>query len=319
MRFVFLAVSIGVAVAGSVSADENVRQIQTKLSNEGLYSGEIDGAYSRDLSAALTRYQVRNGLPITGQLDAETSEALGAKPAVTEQSEADSAQSSQVWRHLRRRNQQSSTTRNNARRASSPSANETEETSNSTTNEEPGTTAQGKQLPDSSSPQQTRQDTTPLSSDTTKPALSTFAAAAADRSPPATASDTGASSQKFSPEGLRDYVAAFILAGLDKNVGAEVEFFADRVEYYDEGVTNREKIRDDLKRYDNRWPERHLWLAGAINIEPQSENRVRVTFPLGFKLRNGGKQSSGKINKTLVLEAAGDDFQIVAVNERKSD
>jgi len=44
-----------------------------------------------------------------------------------------------------------------------------------------------------------------------------------------------------------------------------------------------------------------------------------VTFPLGFKLRNGGKQSSGKINKTLILEPAGDDLQIVAVNERKSD
>ena len=303
MRFVFLAVAIGVAVTGSVSADENVRQVQTKLSDEGLYSGEIDGAYSSDLSAALTRYQIRSGLPITGQLDAETSEALGAKSAVPKQSEADSAQSSEVWRHLRRRNQQPSTTANNARRAASPSANETQETSSSTTNEsrdEAGTTAQGNQLPDSSSPQQLRQDTTTLSSDTT-------------------ASDSGASSQKFSPEGLRDYVAAFVLAGLDKNVGAEVEFFADRVQYYDEGVTDREKIREDLKRYDDRWPERHFWVAGAINVEPQSENRVRVTFPLGFKLRNGGKQSSGKINKTLILEPAGDDLQIVAVNERKSD
>jgi hypothetical protein len=309
IRFVVFTVAIGIAFSRSVSADENVRQVQTKLSDEGLYSGEIDGAYSSDLSAALTRYQVRNGLPITGQLDAETSEALGAKSAVPKRSEDDSAQSSEVWRHLRRRNQQPSTTRNNARRAASPSANETQETTSSTTNEETGTTAQGKQLPDSSSSQQLRQDTTALSADTPKPASVL----------PATASDTDASSQKFSPEGLRDYVAAFVLAGLDKNVGAEVEFFADRVEYYDEGVKNREKIREDLKRYDDRWPERHFWVAGAINIEPQSENRVRVTFPLGFKLRNGGKQSSGKTNKTLVLEPAGDDLQIVAVNERKSD
>ena len=40
------------------------------------YSGAIDGAYSSDLALALTRYQIRNGLPITGQLDAETSKAL---------------------------------------------------------------------------------------------------------------------------------------------------------------------------------------------------------------------------------------------------
>ena len=117
---------------------------------------------------------------------------------------------------------------------------------------------------------------------------------------------------------MRDYVAAFVLAGLDKNVGAEAEFFADHVDYYDQGVMNREKIQQDLKHYDERWPERHFWVAGKINIEPQSENRVRVTFPLGFKLRNGNKTSTGQVNKTLVLGPAGDDLQIVAVNERKA-
>jgi hypothetical protein len=46
---------------------------------------------------------------------------------------------------------------------------------------------------------------------------------------------------------------------------------------------------------------------------------VRVTFPLRYELRNGGKHSSGKVDKTIVLETAGDDLEIVAVNERKAD
>ena len=136
---------------------------------------------------------------------------------------------------------------------------------------------------------------------------------------PATALATGSPAPEFSMERLRDYVAAFVLAGLDRNVGAESDFFADRVEYYDQGTMDREKVRDDLKRYDERWPERHFWVAGTINIEPQSDNRVRVTFPLGFKLRNGNKTLNGKVSKTLLLEPAGSDFQIVAVNERKSE
>jgi hypothetical protein len=118
---------------------------------------------------------------------------------------------------------------------------------------------------------------------------------------------------------LRDYVAAFVLAGLDKNVGAETEFFADRVKYYDSGTMDREKIREDLKRYDEKWPERHFWITGNITVEPQSDNRVRVTFPLGFKLRNANKTLSGKLNKSLVLEANGEDLQIVAVNEQKAE
>ena len=57
---------------------------------------------------------------------------------------------------------------------------------------------------------------------------------------------------------------------------------------------------------------------GDITIEPQNGNRVRVTFPLRYEVRNGAKHSSGKIDKTLILEPAGDDLQIVAVSERKA-
>ena len=83
-------------------------------------------------------------------------------------------------------------------------------------------------------------------------------------------------------------------------------------------MIGREKIRKDLQRYAARWPERRFWLDGDITAERQNGNRVRVTFPLRYQLRNAGKHSSGKINKTLVLEASGDDLQIVAVNERSA-
>ena len=110
-----------------------------------------------------------------------------------------------------------------------------------------------------------------------------------------------------------------MLAGLDPQVGAEAAFFADRVQYYNEGMKDRQKIRNDLQRYDARWPQRQFRLAGDISVEPQSDNRVRVTFPLRYELRNGTKLSSGKVDKTLVLEPAGEDLQIVAVNERKAE
>ena len=102
MRFIFLAVAIGVAVVGSVSADENVREVEEKLRDGGFYSGNIDGAYSSQLSAALTRYQIRNGLSITGQLDVDTSKELSAKPAVTNNT-GGFQQTSRYGRRLRKR------------------------------------------------------------------------------------------------------------------------------------------------------------------------------------------------------------------------
>src|SRR5439155_4868214 len=138
MRFVFFAFAAGLVLAGSVYADENVRGVQEKLRDSGFYSGEIDGAYSADLSAALTRYQVRKGLPISGQLDAETSEALGAKPAVGP-STAATEQGSETWRRLRKGEgrtstsaRRSETAATEAREMSSPSADETTGTSTET-------------------------------------------------------------------------------------------------------------------------------------------------------------------------------------------
>src|SRR3982750_4877373 len=105
-RVLGLAVALCFGSVLSVVADDNVRGVQTKLKEGGFYLGEIDGAYSSELSAALTRYQVRNGLPTHGQLDVDTSKALGAKPAVVESSEenvaAEAARSSETWRRLRK-------------------------------------------------------------------------------------------------------------------------------------------------------------------------------------------------------------------------
>ena len=282
------AVAVTLSVVASLSANDNVRAVQTKLRDGGFYFGEVDGAYSSQLSAALTRYQIRNGLPITGQLDVDTSKALGAKPAVTT-SPGDSAQGSDTWRRLRKGERQTMATTNARERSSAR------------TTETPGS---GTGTP----PQESPHGMAPIASESTEPASA----------PPATAPETS-SPANGRRERLRDYVGAFVLAGLDPHVGAEADFFADRVHYYDQGVMNREKIREDLKRYAEHWPERRFWLDGDVTVETENGNRVRVTFPLRYELRNASKASSGKIDKTLVLEPAGDDLEIVAVNERKAD
>jgi peptidoglycan hydrolase-like protein with peptidoglycan-binding domain len=307
-RIVLLVVAIGLAFAGSVHANENVRAVQEKLRDDGFYVGKIDGAYSTELAAALSRYQIVNGLPITGQLDTETAKALGAKPAVPSSSANDQARTSETWQGLRKSDWQF-LAKLNARRATpapAPSVNETPNETMTGSDNKAATTPPGTQSAESS-----RQESLPsgaaIAPDSGEPASP----------PPATAASSPA--QDFSSERLRDYVGAFVLAGLDPQVGAEAAFFADRVQYYNEGMKDREKIREDLKRYDSRWPGRKFWLAGDITVEPQTDKRVRVTFPLRYELRNGGKRSSGKVDKTLVLERAGDDLQIVAVNERKAE
>jgi peptidoglycan hydrolase-like protein with peptidoglycan-binding domain len=58
-------------------ADDQVRDAQAELKNQGFFYGEVDGKEGPESSAAIRRYQIRNGLKVTGQLNDETLEALG--------------------------------------------------------------------------------------------------------------------------------------------------------------------------------------------------------------------------------------------------
>ena len=300
IRSFFFAVAISFSILISAFANDNVRAVQTKLKAEGFYFGEVDGAFSSDLSAAMTRYQIRNGLEVTGQLDEETSKALGAAPAVTTTAAtsttttttapAEGAPTSETWRQLRK-SDEAFLTKINASQKRAPAA---------TPSAPPRSTA---------APAVT-ETTTTTETTAVAPATGPATALARDESDDAT--------MTLSTERLRDYIGAFVLAGLDPQVGAELEFFADRVRYYDEGTVGRDAIRRSLQSYNQKWPRRRFWIAGDVTAEPKRDGQLRVTFPLRYELSNGSERSSGKILKTLDLEVAGEDLQIVAVNETKA-
>jgi peptidoglycan hydrolase-like protein with peptidoglycan-binding domain len=58
-------------------ADQKIESVQQALKDQGFYYGEITGEMSADLTAAIRRYQIRNGLQINGELNSETLQSLG--------------------------------------------------------------------------------------------------------------------------------------------------------------------------------------------------------------------------------------------------
>lgn len=256
----FLAILLG--AIGSLRADDTISALQTRLKTGGFYFGEINGNYDSETAAAVTRYQIRNGLQITGKLDEPTRFALGLSSTAPKAPPPRFGED--VWRYLRKSDQ----ARINRMMA-----------------------------------EDARKDQKPESppASTAKPPVPPKNPAPA----PVTENDQ-----------LKDYIGAFVLAGLDPQVGAETEFFADRVNYFGEPHVSREKIRRDLQRYNQRWPERSFRLAGELEVK-QAGDKLSVTFPLRYELRNASKHSAGTVRKTLVLEKTANDFQIVAVNERK--
>ncbi len=75
---IFIAVFCMLGVS-AVHADPAIASVQQTLKDQGFYYGQITGTKDADTTAAIRRYQIRNGLQISGDLNAETRKSLGLK------------------------------------------------------------------------------------------------------------------------------------------------------------------------------------------------------------------------------------------------
>ena len=55
-----------------VRADQGIRSLQQTLKDQGFYYGAVTGDKNAETSAAIRRYQIRNGLQVTGEINEET-------------------------------------------------------------------------------------------------------------------------------------------------------------------------------------------------------------------------------------------------------
>lgn len=77
-KLIIAAVALSwLSLAATGQADPTIARAQESLKEQGFYYGEVTGTKDADTTAAIRRFQIRNGLKVTGDLNAETSKVLG--------------------------------------------------------------------------------------------------------------------------------------------------------------------------------------------------------------------------------------------------
>jgi peptidoglycan hydrolase-like protein with peptidoglycan-binding domain len=72
MKRPLLCLVVTLCVVSLVRADQTIRSLQQTLKDQGFYYGTVTGDKSAETTAAIRRYQIRNGLQVTGEINEET-------------------------------------------------------------------------------------------------------------------------------------------------------------------------------------------------------------------------------------------------------
>ena len=285
-----LLLTLAAPLTGPVRADELVRQVQEELRKRNVYFGDVDGTLSPPTAAALRRYQQRKGFPATGQPDAVTLHSLmiPLPPTLA------------------------------AASAASPAA----------TTPTPPPSAAAALFPALASAEEALPwpDVTVLRSDEGRRQLPPEAAdlearpapgpTRPPRPPPA-----AAARHRLTVEEARAFIARYLQAGQTNDPPAELAFYAESVDYFNEGVVDRHFIGADIARYDHRWPERHFTLLEPFTIAntPDGDpDKTVVNFRYQFANRGSKYLVHGRTDNTWTL--AGDNpanLRIVAIKEER--
>jgi hypothetical protein len=117
---------------------------------------------------------------------------------------------------------------------------------------------------------------------------------------------------------IKDFLQRYFEACESTASQDELNFYADRVAYYDHGAVDKSYIQNELAVYNQRWPGRKYTMGDSLRVVRsgnQTMAKVRVAFQLANPAHN--RKASGRTDDTFSLAKNGDSLEIVSVKEAR--
>ncbi len=255
--------------------------MQETLKTKGYFYGAPTGVFDADTHSAVRRFQIHEGLPVSGELDGATAKALGVAPV-----------------GLKREN----TTVSKAPAAHGESAGPLQETDREFL----------RRMEEQTPPERVTVQPTPepVIAPPRPPVPQAPPPVPRQPIPPARASNLAGE--------VTTFVTNYLVAGAGADVNAELGLYAGAVDYFNDGRVNRAFIRRDTTNYRRRWPQRDYLLEGKPVVASASAdgNTVTVKFRLRYRVRAGLQSATGRTETTMdLVRGPGGGFEIVGVRE----
>ena len=115
------------------------------------------------------------------------------------------------------------------------------------------------------------------------------------------------------------FVKHFLLVNQLPDMDAVLACYGPNVDYFDEGSKDQAYIRNDLEKYNERWPVRHDEIEGDINLQEKIPNRdyvagIKINFYVESVSRTTWK--SGQFVIDLAISMVNGEPKISGIKEK---
>lgn len=282
MRMGLVCLVVIVSLSGA-HADDQTRSVQEELRRRHVYFGEIDGQQSQELSEAIKHYQTRKGFTASGQADTDTERSLGLLP----RQPGEAPPKELEW----------------------PAEPVLKSDFKINPKEEVAAIAEETGVSEESLTPPAARSNARENMGSHRRVARTFAPSEIRRPRAA---------MKVDPQELRAFVARYLKAASRNDLPNELCFYADHVNYFRNGVTDRRIVERTLRAYYQRWGTHRYELGKLVAYRPSPRRgEIQVIFRVAFVLKNGRNTVKGQTDDSFIINAATDDPRITSVDERR--
>ncbi|HEX8312984.1 MAG TPA: peptidoglycan-binding domain-containing protein [Chthoniobacteraceae bacterium] len=302
----------------ALAADPAISAGQRKLKERGFYTGEATGANDEATRSAVRRFQIREGLEVTGNLDQATAAALqndaAARPEV---SAADDAPAGPSVRERARNVVEDDRAFLNRVEAADIDEPPAEQVAPPVRPEIRESAPPERREPAPPKPKSRVVEQEPPAPE--RPARVEPRERPEPREPrearepaPVAAGPSGMSAAE-----ARRFVESYLSAAEGPSPEGEVSFYADEVDYFDSGKVGRSFVAKDQRSYYKRWPKRQFNLVGEPTITRTSATGASLRFRVRYAVDGGDEKGKGEVENFVRLRKTGSGYKIAAIRERK--
>jgi Trypsin-like peptidase domain len=140
------------------------------------------------------------------------------------------------------------------------------------------------------------------------------ASGAGSQQPAPSSTDSASLSPRTGGSNLDEFVRNYVTSGNYDDPSVELGFYAESVDYFDDGRVGKGFIADDIRKYNMRWPVRSYLVEGDPTVTVDSaRDMARAVVVLRFSVQNSRKSIRGSCQNTILIRDISTNPKVISV------